>query len=295
MALDGLNGHDSLRNFLSETLDYIPHINSTTPVGGGCINTCLKLVTNSGTFFLKYNNADKYPGMMASEAYGLELLRSTQTISIPEVVAQNESGGIDFLVLKWIESAPESTDYWQQFGEQLAAMHHHTSNRFGLEKDNYIGSLPQSNTPTEDGIDFFIEHRLQPQLELALEKKRLPISIITQFEALYAQLPSLLPLEPPALLHGDLWEGNYLTGPDGKAWLVDPSVQYGFREAEIAYTQLFGGFNVDFYNAYNDSFPLLQGFQDRNEIYNLYPLLVHLNLFGGNYGNQVMGILESYS
>ncbi len=294
MAQDGLNGHDSLRNFLFDTLEYVPHVDSTSPVSGGCINTCLRLETNSGTFFLKYNHADAYAGMMAAEAYGLELLRNTKTIGIPKVVAQNESGGVDFLVLEWIEPADEVPDYWQQFGRDMAALHRNNSRYFGLDKDNYIGSLAQSNTLMEDGIDFFISQRLQPQLQRAIDKKQLPLAAITQFEALYTKLPSLLPLEPPALLHGDLWSGNYLTGPDGKAWLVDPSVHYGFREAEIAYTQLFGGFNINFYNAYNDVFPLLEGFHDRNEIYNLYPLLVHVNLFGGNYAKQVMSILEEY-
>ncbi len=294
MAHDALNGHDSLRNFLSDNFGPIQHVSHAAPVHGGCINTCVRLETNAGLFFLKYNNADAYPGMMAAEAYGLQQLRSTETIGIPRVVAQHVSNGVDFLVLEWIEAAPEVPGYWEQFGQRLAALHRNTSPTFGLEKDNYIGSLPQRNTPTASGIEFFIAHRLAPQLQLAIDKKQLPVSALGQFENLYNLLESLLPEEPPALLHGDLWSGNFLTGPDGHAWLVDPSVHYGFREAEIAYTVLFGGFDERFYAAYDAAFPLLPGYHIRQELYNIYPLLVHVNLFGGHYAQQVMTVVKKY-
>lgn len=294
MATDVLKGHEVLRAFISEYLDDIGDIINANPVSGGCINTCLKLDTQSSSYFVKYNSANAYPGMMAAEVLGLKLLRNTQAIGIPNVVIQYAFQATDFLVLDWIDPAIEAPDYWEQFGHQLAELHTHTSPTFGLAHNNYIGSLPQINTPNQNGIQFFIENRLQPQLQLAIDKRQLPSNAVSEFETLYQKLPSILPNAPAALLHGDLWEGNYLTGPDGRAWLVDPSVQYGFREAEIAYTQLFGPFNYRFYDAYNEAFPLSPGFLARADVYNLYPLLVHVNLFGGNYANRVMAALQKY-
>lgn len=266
----------------------------TEPVSGGCINTCLKLHTLNGPYFLKYNNANTYPGMMAAEMRGLKLLRDANTISIPAVTGQGTIEHTDFLLLEWIAPGKEVKNYWQAFGESLAALHRNTAPHFGLNHDNYIGSLPQNNAPNPSGIEFFIKSRLQPQLHRTINNKKLPNSVTPLFEKIYNKLPNLLPNEPPALLHGDLWEGNFLTGPDGKAWLIDPSVHYGFREAEIAFTQLFGGFDSRFYNAYKSAYPLTYGFRERADIYNLYPLLVHVNLFGGSYANQVMAIINRF-
>ncbi len=294
MATEHNFGHTLLQDFFLSQAHLLGSVKHTAPVSGGCINTCLKLKTTTGTYFLKYNNANTYPGMMAAEVHGLQLLRNTQTIGIPKVLVQLAYKGIDFLLLEWIEPATEKTDYWELFGQALAALHKNTAPYFGLEANNYIGSLPQDNTPTQNGTQFFIDNRLQPQLQIAIDSKQLPRSAINQFEILYSKLPNLIPNEPPALLHGDLWEGNYLTGPNGEAWLVDPSVQYGFREAEIAYTKLFGPFNYRFYDAYNAAFPLKGGFIERADLYNLYPLLVHVNLFGGGYANQVMATLYKY-
>lgn len=295
MATDNHNSQLALRHFFESHQSLLGTVHCVSPVSGGCINTCLKLETNTGAFFLKYNNADAYPGMMAAEVQGLKILRDTNTFGIPATLQQTNLNGIEFLLLEWIETGTERIDFWEVFGESLAALHRHSAPYFGLDHNNYIGSLPQYNTPNPNGIEFFIECRLQPQLKLAIDSKQLPKEAMVLFQSLYTQLPNLLPNEPSSLLHGDLWEGNYLVGTDGKPWLVDPSVQYGFREAEIAYTQLFGGFSHRFYETYDSAFQLLPGFQKRTELYNLYPLLVHVNLFGGSYANQVMGIINRYA
>lgn len=294
MATDNCKSLHVIHSFLKNNPDLIGNVLQTSQVSGGCINTCLKLDTDRGPFFVKYNKATTYPGMMSAEASGLELLRATKTIGIPKVLAQQTEGNFDFLLLQWIDASIEKANYWELFGTAIAALHRNTSPFFGLKHNNYIGSLPQNNTPSTNGVNFFVNNRLRPQVTLAIDNKQLPTSIIPAFETLYNKLPEILPNEPSSLLHGDLWEGNFLTGPDGKAWLVDPSVQYGYREAELAFTKLFAGFDYRFYNAYQSSFPLSSGFNERANIYNLYPLLVHVNLFGGSYANQVIASLNQF-
>lgn len=285
----------ALRRFIESQQNLLGKVSSISPISGGCINTCLKLETSKGNFFLKLNGASAFPGMMAAEANGLKLLRDSNTFGVPNTLLQTNLNSIDFLLLEWIDQGAERTDFWEVFGKTLATLHRNTAPYFGLNHNNYIGSLLQNNTPNTNGIDFFINCRLEPQLRRAIDSKRLPKEAKARFQAVYTLLPNLFPDEPPALLHGDLWEGNYLIGPDGKPWLVDPSVYFGQREAEIAFTQLFGGFSHRFYEAYESVFQLMPGFQKRTELYNLYPLLVHVNLFGGSYANQVMGIVRKYN
>lgn len=181
--------------------------------------------------------------------------------------------------------------FWKTLGEQLAQLHHHSHKSFGLDHNNYIGSLVQLNEPLSSWIEFFIHRRLEPQLRLLNPPPR----VIKQFEQLYAKLPQLMPDEKPALLHGDLWSGNLITNAHGLPCLIDPAVYFGHREAELALTRLFGGFPNDFYEAYTDTSPLPSGFEDRVDLYNLYPLLVHANLFGGGYTDQALSIVARFS
>lgn len=260
---------------------------------GGCINRALQIQTNEGDFFVKQNDAARYPGMFAAEAKGLNLLQSAGAMRVPEVIYVDGAG--DFIILEFIRSSGRSKLFWENFGRALAGLHRCASSRFGLEHDNYIGSLRQSNRQHDTWNAFFIRERLEPQVKLALNEGKLSKKHAAQFENLYKRISDIFPHEPPALLHGDLWNGNFMTGDDGEAWLIDPAVYYGNREMEIAFTRLFGGFDVRFYNTYQEVFPLQPGFHEREALCNLYPLLAHVNLFGGGYLTSVESILKSYS
>ena len=262
--------------------------------GGGCINSGGKIKTTDGNFFLKWNDQKKFPHMFQAESRGLNLLLQQKTIRIPQVHGFGERGPHQFLVLEYIEQKSKSKTYWQDLGMQLASLHNATATSFGLDHDNFIGSLSQFNQQHQSWVDFFIEQRLNVQLKNAIDHGHLNSSWTKKFELLYARLPELLPLEKPALLHGDLWSGNLITDEKGAPCLVDPAVYFGNREVDLAMTKLFGGFREEFYKSYHQVSPLPPGFYRRVDIYNLYPLLVHVNLFGGSYIYSVEEIMRTF-
>jgi fructosamine-3-kinase len=263
-------------------------------IGGGCINNGGKLKTSSGDFFLKWNDARKYPSMFDTEAKGLRLLKQHSSIYIPEVIGWFEEAAYQGIILEFVGSKTKSGSYWSDLGSQLAMLHKNSNRYFGLDHSNYIGSLRQFNTSSSSWITFFIEQRLDVQVKFAINSGHFDGAILKLFEGLYKQLPSIFPEEKPAPLHGDLWSGNVITTGTGNPCLIDPAVYFGHREAELSFTQLFGGFADEFYNAYEEIFPLAPGFDQRIDIYNLYPLLVHVNLFGGGYIHQVKSILKQF-
>jgi fructosamine-3-kinase len=265
-----------------------------TFIAGGCINNGGKLTTSHGNYFLKWNDAAKFPEMFKAEAKGLKLLAQSKTIYIPHVIGTGKAESFQFLVLEFISASYRPEHYWRDFGVQLAALHQTTATSFGLEHDNYIGSLPQQNTLQDSWIDFFIRHRLDVQLRLAERSALADKSLLHNFETLYKKLPDLLVIEKPALLHGDLWSGNIMVNQQGAPGLIDPAVYFGHREIDIAMTQLFGGFHPEFLQVYHEAFPLQPGVEDRLQLYNLYPLLVHVNLFGASYLAQVKSILRRF-
>jgi len=263
-------------------------------IGGGCINEAYSLKTNSGRFFIKYNSASAFPGMFEKEAAGLQLLAETKTIVVPEVIDTNEAGKYAYLLLNFIESGSEGRNFWHDFGTKLADLHRNTNKYFGLDHDNYIGSLVQKNTYHPDFFSFFISERIEPQLKEARNKGALSQGEKRYFDSLFNTLHNIIPVEKPALIHGDLWSGNYMVSANGSPCLIDPAVYYGHREADIAMTQLFGGFHPDFYSAYSQAWPMEKDWQKRIDIFNLYPLLVHVNLFGGSYARQVLQIIRQF-
>lgn len=269
-------------------------IKAFKPASGGCINQGGEFVTDAGSYFLKWNDATRYPKMFKTEAAGLNLLRSKKCIHIPEVILTDESDGIQFILMEFIRQAYRTKNYWSELGEQLAKLHKSSESYFGLPHDNYIGSLSQSNTKRYSWSDFFIHHRLEPQLELARKSGKADHTLCNQFDRLYEKLPDMMPDENPSLLHGDLWSGNIMVNDAGSPALIDPAVYYGAREAELAFTTLFGGIDQEFYDAYQGVFPLQMGFEQRIDLYNLYPLLVHANLFGGGYVSHLSRVLKRY-
>lgn len=271
-------------------------ITATSRASGGSINQAALIeLEQAGTCFLKWNTTAD-PDLFVKEVKGLDLLRSAGTdLVVPEVIDQGTYGqNIGYLLLEYMEEGSAGPNSAQEFGRQLAAQHQVQNERYGLDHDNYIGKLPQSNAWHDYWVDFFIEERMEPQLKMALNAGKLSSGIRTSFKKMYQELPDIFPDEPPSLLHGDLWGGNYFFNAEGKATIYDPAVYFGHREIEMAFTRMFGGFSSGFYSAYNDVWPLKSGFNSRKDIYNLYPLLVHTNLFGGHYGRQVESIVRRF-
>jgi len=272
-----------LEKVLAEKLGTAFHIFNNNAVSGGCINHAHKLETTSGNYFLKFNSKARFPGMFGAEAKGLEILKNTKTISVPEVICTGDHEAFSFIILEFIESGSPNKDYWEKAGAQLAMLHKTTEQKFGLDHNNYIGSLVQSNIQHEEWTSFFSEERI---LYIGSE-------IVKPYrDKLERKLNEIIPGEKPALLHGDLWSGNIMSDYNGLPCFFDPAVYYGHREMDLAMTRLFGGFPKEFYEAYHEEFPLADGFNERVDYYNLYPLLVHVNLFGGSYVDQVLAILK---
>jgi fructosamine-3-kinase len=262
-------------------------------LNGGCINNVVKVTTEKAVFCIKINEGNSLD-MYEKESNGLEVIRQTQVIDVPEVLGIGSLEGKAFLVMEYIKTGIENQAYWEKLGQQIALLHQHTASQFGLSENNYIGTLPQYNDFYEDGITFFIEKRLKIQAGLAFYEGKVSEKILRKLDKLYTILPDLLPAEQPALLHGDLWSGNVMIAHQQQPVLIDPAVYYGLREAEIAFTRLFGGFEMPFYAAYNEVFALAPQFEERIPIYNLYPLLVHVNLFGSGYLSSIESTLNRF-
>ncbi|MBL4593389.1 MAG: fructosamine kinase family protein [Flavobacteriales bacterium] len=288
------NLNNKIEEALSVQLRSTILILSVKSVTGGSINDAYCLVTNNGKYFIKTNQANRYPNMFEREAKGLALLKNANTIRIPKVILFDEFEATSFLILEYIESTNPQPDFWQNFGKKLAELHQNTNTNFGLDHNNYIGSLHQQNNLHPTWVDFFINERLQPQIKLARDNNEVDSTTILKFENLYKKLDEVFPKEKPALLHGDLWSGNFMSDEKGESVIMDPAVYYGCREMDIAMARLFGGFDAEFYSSYNEYYPLENGWEQRIDVCNLYPLMVHVNLFGGGYLGQVKSILSKF-
>ena len=289
-----MNWKTGIENFLSEKQNHEVKILSEQSVGGGSINDARLINTTGGQFFIKINSASRYPDMFEKEALGLTLLKETNAITVPHVIGFGEHGNDAFLILNYIKAAPKESGFWENFGRKMAALHQNSSEQFGLNHDNYIGSLPQSNKQHKSWEVFFREERLEPQIVMAYNNSKIDSSMLKMFDRFFNKLNNLFPIEPPSLIHGDLWGGNFMVDEKGKALIIDPAVYYGHREMDLGMSQLFGGFDRQFYRAYHNSYPLASGWQERMDYCNLYPLMVHVNLFGGGYAGSVKSILKKF-
>ncbi|MEO0472051.1 MAG: fructosamine kinase family protein [Bacteroidota bacterium] len=269
-------------------------LQAVNPLGGGCIHYACRLETNQGRFFLKYNHKREADNFRC-EALGLGQLTQAASLRVPELVATDADAEYAFLILEWMESGRPAADYWQQLGTGLAQLHQITQPHFGWKTDNYIGRLPQSNEVLPEWTHFFVQARLQPMLKMAVDTGKMNASDIKVFDRLFGKMSTLFPPEKPALIHGDLWGGNLMTDQHGAPVLIDPSVHFAHREMEIAFMTLFDRQPAAFYQAYEAISPLAPGWQSRIDLCNLYPLLVHVNLFGGGYVQSVRRIIQSYA
>jgi protein-ribulosamine 3-kinase len=263
---------------------------------GGCMNDSVIFSTKSGkSFFIKTNN-NFTNDMFLCESNGLNELSKAKVIRVPEVIYVSE----DFLILENILQNTKSKTFWEDFGRAFAMLHKYSNKTFGFYEDNYIGSTPQLNVTSEsestNWTEFYFNQRLLVQFQLAEQKGYAGTQLRDAFLRLENKLDSILTgiNSLPSLLHGDLWSGNFIPDELGNVCLIDPAVYYGHREADLAMTKLFGGFDNKFYDAYNEEFPLDDGYNYRENIYKLYHVLNHLNLFGSGYYQQAVSLITYY-
>lgn len=267
---------------------------SSTPVHGGDINRSFCLQCRDKSYFLKYNDAARYPGMLELEFQGLKELAAQSRLRLPGVIKTGIAGDDQYLLLEWLSPGKPGKNFWEDFGSKLAEMHLEQQQFFGWHADNYTGSLKQINTNCSDWPSFYSEYRILPLIRMIAGRKDFTSSEIRMAETLCGKMSQFFPEEHPSLLHGDLWSGNFISGPEGQAVIFDPAVYFGHREMDIGMTLLFGGFDQRFYSAYNEVYPMKKNWEQRTVLSQLYPLLVHAVLFGGHYLQKVREILKTY-
>ena len=289
----------ALNAALGESTGLPVRITARQSVGGGCINRAEVVTLSDGRRFFVKSNPNPRPGMFPCEAEGLAALAAPGAIRVPRPIATGgeQPGGVPWIVMEYIPTGRPGPDFSERFGRQFAALHRATvHNRCGFHRDNYLGATPQENAWSDDWVGFWRQRRFGFQLRLGQETGQFDAELSHRLERVMERLPELigLPEEPACLLHGDLWGGNYLADDRGEPVLIDPAVYYGRREADLAMTLLFGGFDGRFYSAYHEAWPLADGSEARLEIYKLYHLLNHLNHFGQSYRGGCMSILKRF-
>ena len=271
----------------------------------GCSSPVVTVVSETGLqkvlqfacgkerWLVKLQSNEGRDGLLEQEAAGLLALQANSLFTIPAVIATGVAAGSRYMALQWLQQVPFTPQGWVNCGEWLARLHQCTAPAFGWQQHNFIGQLPQYNTWHTDGALFWATQRIAPlvqQLALQLADSAGLLHLLDQF---ILRLPHLLPPEAPALVHGDLWNGNlFATGDGSEVALFDPAIHYGYREADLAMTRLFGGFPRLFYEAYAAVFPLESGWKERVRLFQLYPLLVHALLFGGHYTSEAVALLR---
>ena len=295
--------HTSLAQALVSLYGNSVAIAETDRLSGGDINKAYGLTLNTGAHIFMKANSKANADFFTAEAAGLSAIEATGVIKTPEILCtgtdDGEDVGYSFLLLKFIKSAKPRSDYWETFARDLAALHKadtkilEISGKFGFFQNNFIGARAQNNTPSDSWISFFRDNRLAPQFKDA--DSYFTAEDRSKITKLLDHLEDFL-IEPnqPSLLHGDLWSGNVMCGPEGKAMLIDPAAYIGHAEADLAMTELFGGFPEKFYDAYREANPLEPGYENLRDLYNLYQLLNHLNLFGPTYLGPVLSIVDEY-
>jgi fructosamine-3-kinase len=271
-------------------------VKKSESLSGGCISNAYKVTFEDDTSFLIKINDHSPADMFIKEAHGLKELQKANAIKVPEVILYDEG----FVLLEFITSVTKKKNFFEEFGRKFALLHKFTADEFGFYEDNYIGSTPQINindeTTKKNWTSFYFNKRLLYQFKLAEKNGYADSRLRDAFIKTEDKIEFILggSDEMPSLLHGDLWSGNYMTDENGEACLIDPAVYYGHREADLAMTKLFGGFSQLFYDSYNESFPLREGWKYRENIYMLYHVLNHLNLFGSGYYAHALSLMKFY-
>jgi fructosamine-3-kinase len=265
-------------------------------LSGGCINNAQKIITESGKSYLLKLNSSAPADMFEKEAHGLNELQKANAVRVPDA----KIFSANYLVTEFIESRYKSNTFFSDFGRQFADLHRYTNSSFGFYEDNYIGSTPQKNladgTEIKNWTGFYFNKRLLYQLRLCEKNGYADAELRDGIHKLENIIEEILQgsEEEPSLLHGDLWSGNYMVDENGNPCIIDPAVYYGHREADLAMTKLFGGYPEEFYRSYNENYPLKDDWQYRENIYKLYHVLNHLNLFGRGYYGQALSLIKFY-
>ena len=278
---------------ISRTTGIAFEVETASDVGGGCINQATRLECAGRRFFVKRNRPE-LRDMFVAEAAGLQEIIDSNSVRVPRPVCHGASEASSWLVLEYLDLTTAGAETSARLGQQLAAMHRHTATAFGWTRDNTIGSTPQINTQEDDWVAFFRDHRLRFQFDQAAANGA-PAALLEAGARLLDGLPGFFAAYDPlaSLLHGDLWGGNWGSDRDGNPVLFDPAVYYGDREADLAMTELFGGFDDRFYQSYRQTWAIDPGYSTRKVLYKLYHILNHFNLFGGGYARQAQGIVDS--
>lgn len=276
-----------LKNICSEII-------AVHPITDGLNHHVTQLITQKGNWLLKYSTDHNSLQLLEKELHALQYITQTNTISIPRIIHHDSYQNISYLLLEYIERGAPDDNFWKNFAQKLAALHSNQSALFGWHEDNYIGSLKQCNKKHKRWSDFFTEERILPQIKLARDHHIFDYYIIKQFEKMFPFFKDIFPQYNPSLIHGDLWHGNFICSFDKTPYLIDPAIYYGHPEVDIAMTTLFGNFHPLFYHHYSKSYNLMPGWKNRIDIYNLYPLLVHVNLFGGHYITTIKNIVRRF-
>jgi protein-ribulosamine 3-kinase len=264
-------------------------------VGGGSINSTARVFLDDGSaMFCKQNSAPKFPQLLSAEASGLNLIAEQQLIRTPAVLDQWEDADDQFLLLEWIDEGIPDKAFWERFARQLAALHAQRAASFGAPSSNYMGAVPQSNREHRDWSSFFLQERLLAVGRLCLQKGLLDGARFDALSRLERHLEPVFGRVAPALLHGDLWSGNFLCAASGEPVLIDPAVYYGHPAMDLGMTTLFGGFDAAFYEAYHEVAPLSPNHKEQWQLANLYPLLIHLYLFGRSYLGGIDDTLQRF-
>jgi len=285
---------ETLRHALERALGSPPR--AARSLSGGDINDAFEVTLEDTRSVFVKTNARAAPEMFPAEARGLAFLAEARVLRVPRVLAVSSAHDeVRFLALELVPSGSPARGHDEALGRGLAALHRFGTPRFGLDHDNFIGSLPQSNRARPSWAEFYEKERLAPQLARAAAQGRASAAMRRGFDRVVSRLGELVgPEEAPSRLHGDLWGGNLHTDDSGAPCLIDPAVYGGHREVDLAMMRLFGGFGERVFSAYSETFPLAPGSRERIELYQLYPLMVHVNLFGGGYGGSVERILAKY-
>jgi len=265
-------------------------LNNSRPLAGGDINEVYQLNCREGDFVVKINDRSAYPKMFEREANGLEALRNSNSFRIPQVIATGEINEDAYLLLEYIDSAAPAENFDEQFAEGLIKLHKTSVDHFGFHEDNYIGKLPQYNRKENTASNFYIDQRLIPQIRMAKDLGyELPAD-----DVFFKNVEDAIPDESSSLIHGDLWSGNYTTDENGDPVLIDPATCYAHREMDLAMMKLFGGYSSRIFEIYDENYRLETKWRSRIKLYQLYYLLVHLNLFGSGYLGSVENIIRQY-
>lgn len=284
---------------MNQLIDYISEktgekIVARQSVLGGSISSAYLLKSESKNYFLKVNPEPFALNMFHTEQKGLEAIEKSNTISVPHVYLADQFKSHAFLLMDFVESKQPSSDDFRRLGNRLAAMHQHKARQFGFDIDNYIGKLPQSNNKHNNWSEFYWGERILPQLKMSLDKGLLRKNEIPSEDKALSVFSRLLRNPEPSLIHGDLWGGNYLIASSGEPFLIDPATYFGDPMVDIAMSKLFGGFGSEFYNVYHEITLKSENYQEQIDLYQLYFLLVHLNLFESGYYSGTSRILKKY-